>query len=113
MWGYSCYQFAMLAVIEATVTSDAEKNHLCPPIAYWDQNEDYPSAFLAALMSSRARADYPGLAAWARSTRLNPTSGIDAYLHDPGVVETRERIRRSAAPAGMNLQRILAERRAS
>lgn len=112
VWGYSCYQFAMLGVIEATIASDAEKNRLCPPIAYWDENEDYPSAFRAAMTFDRARADHPVLAAWARCTRLNPTSGIAAYRDDPGVIEIRERIRRSAAAAGMNLQRMLAERRA-
>src|SRR6185295_8018464 len=40
-WGFACYQFAMLGVIEATIESDEEKNLLCPPIAYWDRNEDY------------------------------------------------------------------------
>jgi hypothetical protein len=112
VWGYSCYQFAMLGVIEATVAGDAEKNRLCPPIPYWDDKEDYPSAFLAAMMSDRARVDHPVLAAWARSTRLNPTSGIASYRDDPRVIETRERIKRSAAAAGMNVRRILAEHRA-
>jgi hypothetical protein len=110
-WGYSCYQFAMLGVVEATVADDAEKNRLCPPIAYWDENEDYASAFLAAMTSDRARADHPPLVAWARSTRLNPTSGISSYRDDPRVIESRERIRRSAAAAGQNLQRILAHAR--
>jgi hypothetical protein len=111
-WGYSCYQFAMLGVIEATVAGDAEKNRLCPPIAYWDENEDYPSAFLAAMISDRARVDHPALAAWARSTRLNPTSGIASYRDDPRVIEIRERIKRSVVAAGKNVQRMLADHRA-
>jgi hypothetical protein len=111
-WGYSCYQFAMLGVIEATVGNDAEKNRLCPPIAYWDENEDYPSAFLAAMTSDRARVDHASLAAWTRSTRLNPTSGIASYRDDAGVIAIRDRVRKTAAAAGTNLQRMLADRRA-
>jgi hypothetical protein len=49
LWGFACYQFAVLGVVEATVESDAEKNRLCPPLAYWDANLDYLSAFLATL----------------------------------------------------------------
>lgn len=40
LWGFACYQFATLGVIEATVESDAEKNRLCPPIPYWDASRD-------------------------------------------------------------------------
>ncbi len=31
-WGFACYQFAMLGVIEATVESLEQKNRLCSPI---------------------------------------------------------------------------------
>jgi hypothetical protein len=62
LWGFACYQFAMLGVIEAIVDSDEEKNRLCPPIAYWNANTDYLSAFLATLANERARAGYPALA---------------------------------------------------
>ena len=76
LWGFACYQFAMLGVVEATLESDEEKNRLCPPIAYWDANTDYLSAFLAMLANERARAAYPALASWAKETRLNPLGGI-------------------------------------
>jgi hypothetical protein len=109
MWGFACYQFAMLGVIEATVESDEQKNSLCSPIAYWDQNEDYLSAFLATMASTTAMAAHPKLAAWNKTSRLNPISGITAYKDDPRVIASRERIKRFGLPAAMNLQKLLAD----
>jgi hypothetical protein len=109
-WSFACYQFAMLGVIEATCGDDAEKNRLCPPIAYWEENADYPSAFLATLIGDRARAAQPALAGWIKATRLNPTSGLAAHRDDPRVVDARERIKRSAGAAAANLTKLLAGR---
>ncbi len=100
-------QFAMLGVVEATVASDAEKNRLCPPIAYWDANMDYLSAFLATLANERARVAYPVVASWAKATRLNPLSAIDLYREAPTVVEAHERIKRFGAAAASNLVKLL------
>ncbi len=105
-WGYACFQFAMLGVVEATVARDEDKNALCPPISYWDRNEDYLSAFLATLVGDRARAEHPVLASWTRATRLNPVSGIAAYRSDPRVVEARERIKRFGPGAAVNLAKL-------
>jgi len=107
-WGFVCYQAAMLGVIEATIESDDEKNRLCPPIHFWEENRDYMEAFLAAMAGEAGRAGYPALASWAKTTRLNPAGGVSAYREDPGVKETRERIKRHAFPAVTNLQKLLA-----
>jgi hypothetical protein len=107
LWGFACYQFAMLGVVEATVESDEEKNRLCPPIAYWEANTDYLSAFLAGLVNERARAAYPALASWARDTRLNPLGGIALHRDAPSVRDARERIKRFGAAAATNLVNFL------
>ena len=108
LWGFACFQFALLGVVEATVGSDEEKNRLCPPIAYWDANTDYLSAFLATLANERARAAYPAVANWANATRLSPLSGIAQYRDVPTVIDARERIKRFAAAAASNLVTVLA-----
>ena len=110
LWGFACYQFAMLGVIEATVESDEQKNGLCPPIAYWDENEDYLTAFLATMASTTAIAAHPTLASWNKASRLNPVSGMASHRDDPRVVASRERIKRFGLPAAMNLQKLLSER---
>jgi NAD(P)-binding Rossmann-like domain len=111
LWGFVCYQFAMLGVIEATVEGDEQKNALCAPVAYWDENEDYLAAFLATMASATAIPAYPALARWNKATRLNPGSGFAPHKDDPRVIASRERIKRFGFPAAMNLQKLLAERR--
>lgn len=107
LWSFACYQFAMLGVVEATIDGDEEKNRLCPPIANWDQTEDYLAAFLAALANSRARAAHPAVASWSKTTRLNPLSGIASWRDDPKVKSAHERISRVAPAAVANLARLL------
>jgi hypothetical protein len=106
-WGFTSYQFAMLAVVEATVESDEEKNRLCPPIHYWETNAEYLSAFLASLVNDRARQAHPVLSSWAKSTRLNPFGEIAQYLGDRNVIEARERIKSFGAAAASNLVKLL------
>ena len=110
VWGFTCYQFAMLGMIEATVESDEQKNSLCPPIAYWDENEDYLTAFLAMMASTSAIAAHPKLASWNKASRLNPVSGMASHRDDPRVVASRERIKSLGLTAAMNLQKLLSER---
>jgi hypothetical protein len=105
-WGYACYQFALIGLVEATIADDDEKNRLCPPISYWDQNHDYLTAYLALLAGERARSAHPALGGWIRSTRLNPMSGLAAHRDDPRVIEARERIKRFGAAAVANLQKL-------
>jgi hypothetical protein len=94
--------------MEATIEGDDEKNTFCPPFPFWDKNEDYVSAFLATMAADRARAAHPQLAQWVKTTRLNPASGISAYREDPCMTETRERVKRVAFPAALNLQKLVA-----
>jgi hypothetical protein len=109
-WGFACYQFAMLGVIEARAKDDEEKNSLCPPIRYWDDNEDYLTAFLANLIGDRLRAGHPALAGWIKSSRLNLVSGIGPHRDDPRVVDARERIKRFGAAAAANLPKLISKR---
>ena len=106
-WGFACYQAAMLGVIEATVENDEEKNRLAPPISYWNENEDYLTAFLATMIGDRARAEHPALARWIKTTRLNPVNSLSAYREQPDVKATRERLKRAGLPAAINLQKLL------
>lgn len=106
-WGFACFQFAMLGVVEATLETDEEKNRLCPPIAYWDVNTDYLSAYLATMTNERALAAYPTLARWTKDTRLNPLGGIELYRNSPSVIDARERVKRFGFSAASNLVKLL------
>jgi hypothetical protein len=106
-WGFVSFQFSFLGLIEATMSSDEEKNRLCPPINYWDLNADYLAAFLAMMETDQTRAAYPALVDWARKTRLNPFGGAGTSRDDPRIAESTERIRRVRAAAMNNLAKLL------
>lgn len=107
MWGFASYQFALLGAAEALLNNDADKNRLFPPIAYWDSNEDYLSTFLANMAHDRARAAYPALANWAKTSRLNPLGEIGRHSDNPSVIEARELIKRYGAEAAGKLVTLL------
>ena len=107
-WSFACYAFATLGVVEAACTDDEEKNRLCPPLTFWDKERDFLSAVLMTLAGERARRAHPVLGEWISTTRLNPFNATSGDLGDPPVVEARAKIRRCAAHAVDNLQRLLA-----
>lgn len=111
-WGFFSFQVELLGVVESLVGSDDEKNRLCPPIAYWDRPADYLSAYLAVLASERARAAYPAVAAWAKTSRLNPLGGLGKHRDDPRVLATKELFKQVAAAGVANAGRLLASRAA-
>jgi hypothetical protein len=106
-WSFSCYAFATLGVIEAAVGGDKEKNDLCPPLMFWDRNQDFLSAVLMTLAGERARRAHPVLGEWIRTTRLNPFNATSGDLSDPRVVDARERIKKCVPDAVANLRRLV------
>lgn len=106
MWGFACFQFAMLGVAEALIGDDDEKNRLFPPIAYWDASADYVTAFSAGLVNSRNRAAHPAFANWAKQSRLNLVAEGERYGEHPTMIEARERIRRHGAAAAVAIQTL-------
>ena len=110
MWGFACQQFAMLGVVEATIDNDEEKNKLCRPIRYWEQNADYLSSYMARVVGERARSGYPALAAWTRESRLNAMGRLGEYSNHPSVVATGGLLKTVATAAMENMARLLAER---
>jgi hypothetical protein len=85
----------MLGVVEPMIESDEEKNRLCPPIAYWDEKKDYLIAFLAGMKGDRARAAYPALASWMKTTRLKRRRWLRIFREwaPRGAVDPREAAR--------------------
>jgi hypothetical protein len=107
-WSFSCYAYATLGVLEAVVENDDDKNALCSPITYWDQNLDFLSSVLMTLDGERSRRRHPVLAEWMSTTRLNPFNAVSSDHNHPVVIESRERIRKFAPHAVANLQRLVA-----
>jgi hypothetical protein len=108
-WGFVCYQFALLGMVEATVDGDEEKNRLCTPAVYWDTNEDYLTAFRAMMAFPFGITGHPTLASWNRASRLNPIGGMMLHKDDPRVVAARERMKRFGMAAAMNIEKLVSK----
>lgn len=106
-WGTVSMQYALIGVVEALLPDDTARNALCRPIHLWDRNRDYLVAYLALMASTRARAAYPDVAQWARTTRLYPFADLSRHADDPRVGAARERSRAHAAAAFENLTRLV------
>src|SRR5262249_26146078 len=113
VWGFTSYQFAMLGVIEATVEGDEQKNALCPPIFYCEEDADYLTPFLALLTLTNAINPHPALVRWNSASRLNPMSGISSHKDDPRVGASRERVKQFGLAAAVNLPKLLSKRASS
>ncbi|QJR35786.1 NAD(P)-binding protein [Gemmatimonas groenlandica] len=108
MRGLACFQFAMVGVAEALLNTDDEKNRVLPPINYWDSTRDSLTSLLAGVAHAKARADYPALAAWANTSRLNPMGDLGPYRDHPDVLEARALIQHHSAAAYGNMSRLIA-----
>ncbi|MEO6746134.1 MAG: hypothetical protein ABIN08_16775 [Caldimonas sp.] len=106
-WGFACYPAALLGVIEASISDDAEKNRVCPPIRYWDEPRDYLSSYLALMAHERARTPHPAVVNWAKGTRLNPMSGLSAHREHPLVAQTWGDLKQYGAAAAANVVKLL------
>lgn len=108
IWAFSCFEFSLLAVIEALLEDDDQKNQLCQPISFWATEADYLSVLLTTMIHDQARRSYPEVAAWARASRLNPLGGLSRFKDDPQVIAAREVIGQYGMAAAMRIPELLA-----
>jgi cation diffusion facilitator CzcD-associated flavoprotein CzcO len=84
--GITPYSAATVAAVEASVEDDAEKNRLCPSLAWSGRTADLLELARTGMVGLTSRMAHPGLAAWTESCRLNPARGAIARASsDPAV----------------------------
>ncbi|WP_084103823.1 NAD(P)-binding protein [Demequina sp. NBRC 110056] len=91
--GFPCFGAALIGYVEATRSSDDDKNLLCPPNAYGDSLADWALMTLRGADAVAGFMSEPDIAAWAHSTALNPARVTDPDA--PGVAEARARASRA------------------
>jgi hypothetical protein len=99
---------ATLGVVEALSDDDAEKNRLCPPLAYSGKVADILGLAHTGLIGALARSARPDIAAWHDHCRLNHTSAARDHRDQPEVIEARALI---AANIQAALQRTVVSAR--
>jgi hypothetical protein len=108
-WAFSCFQFALLGVVEAMLQDDDQKNQLCQPMPFWATNRDYLAVFSISLIHDQMRKQYPEIDKWAKQSRLNPLSGLGDHRDSPIVVEAKATMQRVGLEAFQRMQTLLAE----
>ena len=101
--GFIPWSAATVAFVEAVRDDDAEKNRLCPALAFSGDIADVFSVALIGMTGMFARAAEPDIAAWTDSCRLNPAQAASGHLDDPAVIAAYTSIGTNLGPALKNL----------
>jgi hypothetical protein len=97
---------ATIAAVEARPDDDAEKNRLCPVLAFTGAVADIPTLSLAGMSGLMVRGSDPALSTWAEASRLNPIAGVMNHMDDPRVPAAFETLGANIGPALANLARV-------
>lgn len=97
------YGAATQGFVEAVRPDDAEKNRLCPPVAFSGHAADILDLAYRAMTGTMARTSEPDLADWDARCRLNPGSAARHHLDDPRVTESYGSIIANVGPAMRNM----------
>ena len=100
------FSAALVAFVEATRTTDTEKNRLCPANPYPDAATDLVENLLTTYLAQATWYGEPDLRAWLRDARLSRGSGAAAHRDDPRVVGARTRLVENFGQAVANLTRL-------
>jgi hypothetical protein len=100
---------ATIGAVEVMRDDDAEKNRLCPALAFSGSADELLTLAHLGMKGLLARASEPDVAAWTEACRLNPARGAAAHLDDPRVVEGFGRMGTHLGAAMANLERRVGE----
>ena len=115
MGGFTTYNAALVAFIEAARDNDEEKNRLSPPTPQPSEPIDWIRSYNSALRNFASHAAEPDLMAWIQRSRLNITRGMNEHMGDPRMQSAMTRWAVNIEPALRQADEFLApvRRRAS
>ena len=97
--GFPCFGAALAGYVEATRSTDEEKNGLCPSSPYPNSLTDWARMTVLGGRSAAAFNAAPDIAEWAHGCLLNPARIAPEHRDRPDVLAAQGRVARSA-PAG-------------
>lgn len=105
------YSAAIIARVEAQFADDAKKNMLCTPVRLADTPAEWMGSVSQNMINQNAWNQSPELRKWVTQCRLNPAAAAIAEdaIAAPENVAIMERIRQSAIPAVMNMQKLISQ----
>ena len=108
--GVAPWAAATIGAVEAARDDDADKNRLCPPLAFTGRIDDVLELAYAGMAGLIARAGEQDLADWTEACRLNPSAGAVSHLDDPVVLDAFQVMGANIGGSMQNLQRLIDER---
>ena len=106
-FGLTCFNAALIALIESSERDDADRNRLCPPNPLPNKAFDWIPNRLLSLRAEAAWSQEPDLTAWIGSTRLHLRRGLADKQDDPRLQRALARIAEFQGTAAANLERLL------
>ena len=95
--------------MEATRTSDEDKNDACRPSPYSDTPADWVTMQLIGGDASLAMSRHGDLKEWANTTSLNPARIPPDRAADPQVLDAAQRLRETIGPGRARLAALARE----
>ncbi len=106
--GFTTYNAALIAYVEATRADDGERNRLCPPMPQVALAIDWVGMMRGFLRSSALHGPEADLAAWSDRSRLSLTYRLSEHAGDPRLAAAMARWAEWSAPALANAEAFLA-----
>jgi hypothetical protein len=105
--GIAPWSAATIAVVEASVDDDTQKNALCPPVTFAGDTASLLTIGHAGMNGMAARSAVSELAAWTEDCRLNPARGAAKHAGEPEVQHAFATLGANFGPALENLGRLV------
>lgn len=96
---------ATTGAVEALRDDDADKNRLCPPLAFTGDVADTLDLAYAGMSGLMARSVEPEIAAWNAGCRLDPARAAGEHIEDPALAQALGAVASNFGPAMENLAR--------
>jgi len=105
------YSAALIARIEAQFDDDATKNSLSTPVNLADTPYEWMGSTAQNMMNQNAWSQAPEMSGWVNQCRLNPAAAAirEDSLSEPENAAILDKIRKTAAPAVMNMYKLISE----
>ena len=101
--GIAPWSGATIGAVEASREDDAEKNRLCPPIAFTGEASDMLRTVYVGMDGLIQRLNQPDLFEWNENCRLNPAAGAMSRLDEPDIATAFRAMGEAVGPAMRNL----------
>lgn len=101
--GFPCFGAALTGYVEATRSTDEERNAACQPSPYSNTPEDWITMQIIGGDASQGMSRHADIRAWANTTTLNPARIPEDRANDPAVLDAVARLKASIGPGRARL----------